>query len=176
MSELLKNTEIWEGETRTSSNFVSLEFSTEVKNQRNRSSNVRILTQKWEELAHQQSLQQLNSQLELNTIDHDIFGEKDDCLPDYWYFFVPLLFPLFWIRFSFDALIWLFPLYQRFLDTYLIRGIFWIAKIYYNIGIYLVSTICHWIVWWNSVDFTETKTVIKQFTMGRIKAFLAFLY
>ena len=46
MSELLKNTEIWEGETRTSSNFVSLEFSTEVKNQRNRSSNVRILTQK----------------------------------------------------------------------------------------------------------------------------------
>merc|ERR1712062_576286 len=29
MSELLKNTEIWEGENRTSSNFVSLEFSTE---------------------------------------------------------------------------------------------------------------------------------------------------
>ena len=176
MSEILKNTEIWEGETRTSSNFVSLEFSTEVKNQKNRSSNVRILTQKWEELAHQQSLQQLNSQLELNTIDHDIFGEKDDCLPDYWFFFVPLLLPLFWIRFSFDALIWLFPLYQRFLDTYFIRGIFWIAKIYYNIGIYLVSVICHWIVWWNSVDFTETKTVIKQFTMARIKAFLAFLY
>eukprot|EP00093_Oithona_nana_P000074 00074.XXX_1172_2051_1 [CDS] Oithona nana genome sequencing. len=184
MSELLQNTtenmEWDEGENRTSSNFVTLEFSTEAKNQKNlRSSNVRFLTQHWEELAQQSS--QLNAQLELNTIgDDEIFGtESQNELPDYWFFFVPLLFPLFWIRFSFDALIWILPLYQRFLDTHLIRGLFWIGKIYYSMGIYLLLTlrklkslILHWMVWWNSVDFTETKTVLKQCTMGKIKTFL----
>ena len=140
---------------------------------------MRFLTQKWEDFAYQ------NSGHTVSDAPHiDIFESKEDPedpkdkdeLPDQWILWIPLLFLLFLVRFSFDVLA---LIYGRMLDSYLFRGFLMIAKIYFHVWMYLANfgivivakmkeVILHWMVWWNSVDFTETKSVLMQCTVGKM--------
>ena len=145
--------------------------------QKNYHSNVRFLTQKWEDFAHQNSGPVVSDapHIDIFESEEDPEDPKDE-LPDQWILWIPLLFFLFLVRFSFDALA---LIYGKMLDSYLFRGFLMIAKIYYHVWMYLANfgllmvakmkeVILHWMIWWNSVDFTETKSVLMQCTVGKM--------